>query len=405
MRCMEFRCRLVTAGGEIVEGVYAADSETHLRHELEERGLHILAVRPRGGIAGTRLRLPRRRRIPAREFLEFNQELATLLKAGMPLVQSLDLLRGGIRDSLFRSVVDGVHDRVRAGASLSEAFGEHGELVPGVYTASLLAGERSGSLDTVLRRYVSYARLLANARRKTISALIYPAVLVALAAVVVGIIVFKLVPEFSSFYASFDAELPLLTRAILAVATTVNEHLVLLGLALVVAAAVTVIWLQRPGQKRRFDRLLLGLPLVGDVVRKFGTAQLARTLSTLLGGGLPLVTALDVAGRAVSNRHLAAELEGIGRAVREGQGLAESMRARGAFPDVAVKMTEVGESTGSLQEMLASVAEFYDEEVATTLDRFITLVEPVLLIVMGLVIAALLLALYLPLFELSAVVR
>lgn len=402
---MEFRCRLVTAGGEIVEGVYAADTETRLRHELEERGLHILSVRPRGGIAGTRLRLPRRRRIPSREFLEFNQELATLLKAGMPLVQSLDLLRGGIRDALFRSVVDAVHGRVRAGASLSEAFGEHGDLVPGVYTASLLAGERSGSLDTVLRRYVSYARLLATVRRRTISALIYPAVLVALSLVVVSIIVFKLVPEFSQFYASFDAELPLLTRAILGVATALNEHVVIIGIVLATAAAAAVVWFRQPGQKRRFDRALLALPWMGDVVRKFGTAQLARTLSTLLGGGLPLVNALDVAGRAVSNRHLAAELDAIGRAVREGQSLAASMRASGAFPDVAVKMTEVGESTGSLQEMLASVSEFYDEEVATTLDRFITLVEPVLLILMGIVIAALLLALYLPLFELSAVVR
>jgi type IV pilus assembly protein PilC len=402
---MEFRCRLVTAGGEIVEGVYAADSETRLRHELEERGLHILSVRTRGGIAGTRMRLPRRRRIPAREFLEFNQELATLLKAGMPLVQSLDLLRSGIHDPLFRTVVDGVHGAVRAGASLSDAFGEHADLVPGVYTASLLAGERSGSLDTVLRRYVSYARLLASVRRRTISALIYPAVLVALSLVVVGIIVFKLVPEFSKFYASFDAELPLLTRAILSVSTTLNEHAALVGLAAIAAAVAGLVWFRQPGQRRRVDRALLSLPWLGDVVRKFGTAQLARTLSTLLGGGLPLVNALEVAGRAVSNRHLAAELDGIVRAVREGQSLAAGMRASGSFPDVAVKMTEVGESTGSLQEMLASVAEFYDEEVTTTLDRFVTLVEPVLLIVMGLVIAALLLALYLPLFELSAVVR
>jgi type IV pilus assembly protein PilC len=323
----------------------------------------------------------------------------------MPLVQSLDLLRTGIRDPLLRSVVDGVHGRVRAGAALSEAFGEHGDLVTGVYTASLLAGERSGSLDTVIRRYVAYARLLANVRKRTISALIYPSVLVALSLVVVAIIVLKLVPEFSRFYASFDAELPLLTRAILSGSTALNEHVLLVGLALAAGAGGALVWLRRPGQRQRLDRAMLAVPWAGDVVRKFGTAQLARTLSTLLGGGLPLVNALGVAGRSVSNRHLAGELDSIERAVREGRGLAAAMRDRGTFPDVAVKMTEVGESTGSLQEMLASVAEFYDEEVATTLDRFVTLVEPVLLIVMGLVIAALLLALYLPLFELSAVVR
>jgi type IV pilus assembly protein PilC len=229
-------------------------------------------------------------------------------------------------------------------------------------------------------------------------------VLVTLSFVVVGIIVLKLVPAFSGFYASFDAELPLLTRVILRVSSTINQNIVVVLLVAAGAIAALVAWMKRPGQRRQLDRLVLALPWVGDVARKFGTAQLARTLSTLLGGGLPLVTALEVSGRAVSNRHLARELEGIGQSVREGQGLAATMRARGTFPDVAVKMTEVGESTGSLQEMLASVAEFYDEEVETTLDRFVTLVEPILLIVMGLVIAALLLALYLPLFELSSVI-
>lgn len=403
---MEFRCRLVTAAGEVVEGVYAGDDELRLRHDLEEQGLHVLSIRRRGAFGGAGAPgLPRGRRISTREFLEFNQELATLLKAGMPLVQSLDLLRSGITDPLFRSVVDAVHGRVRAGAALSEAFEEHGELMPRVYTASLMAGERSGSLDAVLRRYVAYARLMANVRRKTISALIYPAVLVALSIVVVAIIVLKLVPAFSLFYASFDSELPLLTRAILRVSSAINQNLVLVVLAVAAAAVLVVVWLRRPGQRRRLDRALLALPWAGDVARKFATAQLARTLSTLLGGGLPLVTALEVSTRSVSNQYMAEELGTIGQSVREGQALATAMRARGVFPDVAVKMTEVGESTGSLQEMLASVAEFYDEEVETTLDRFITLVEPILLIVMGLVIAALLLALYLPLFELSSVVQ
>ena len=401
---MEFRCRLVTAAGEIVEGVYAGDSEVRLRQELEDKGLHVLSIRPRGALGGLSVGMPRRRKIASREFLEFNQELATLLKAGMPLVQSLDLLRGGIRDAVLHAVVDAVHGRVKAGAALSEAFDEHGDLIPRVYTASLMAGERSGSLDTVLRRYVAYSRLMANVRRKTISALIYPAVLVVLSLVVVAIIVLKLVPAFAQFYGTFDAELPLLTRVILGVSTVINENILFILIAVGAAVGGGAMWLRQPGQRRRLDRMLLAIPGVGDVARKFATAQLARTLSTLLGGGLPLVTSLEVAGRAVGNRHIAHELESIGQSVREGQGLAATMRAKGTFPDVAVKMTEVGESTGSLQEMLASVAEFYDEEVETTLDRFITLVEPILLIVMGIIVAALLLSLYLPLFELSSVI-
>jgi type IV pilus assembly protein PilC len=401
---MEFSCRLVTARGEIVEGVYTADTEARLRHELEEKGLHVLALQPRGGIGGFTISLPRRRKISAREFLEFNQELATLLKAGMPLVQSLDLLRSGIADPLFRSVVDSVYERVKAGSSLSDAFEEHGGLFPRVYTASLMAGERSGSLEVVLRRYVAYTKLAGAVRRKTISALIYPAVLVTLAIFVVSVIVLKLVPAFSDFYGSFHAELPLMTRIIVRGSTVLSQNIVFVVGGLGLAIAAVVVWVKQPGVRLRLDRVLLGVPWAGDVARKFSTAQLARTLATLLGGGIPLVNALEIAGRSIGNRYMARELETIAQAVREGQSLAATMRTAGIFPDVAVKMTEVGEATGALQEMLNSLSEFYDEEIETNMDRFVTLVEPILLITMGLVIAALLLALYMPLFQLTSVI-
>jgi type IV pilus assembly protein PilC len=401
---MEFSCRLVTARGEIVEGVYTADTEARLRHELEDKGLHVLALQPRGGIGGFSIALPRRRRVSPREFLEFNQELATLLKAGMPLVQSLDLLRGGISDPLFRSVLDAVYERVKAGSALSDAFEEHGTLFPRVYTASLMAGERSGSLEVVLRRYVAYTKLAGAVRRKTISALIYPAVLVSLAIVVVSVIVLKLVPAFSEFYASFNAELPLVTRIIVRGSTVLSANILLVLAAVALAGMALVYWVRQPGVRLRMDRALLRLPWAGSVARKFSTAQLARTLATLLGGGIPLVNALEIAGRSIGNRHMARELEQVAQSVREGQGLAATMRTTGLFPDVAVKMTEVGEATGALQEMLNSLSEFYDEEIETNMDRFVTLVEPVLLITMGLVIAALLLALYMPLFQLTSVI-
>jgi len=401
---MEFRCRLVSATGEIVEGVYAADSEARLRHELEEKGLHVLALRQSGALGGWSSSLPRRRKVRPREFIEFNQELATLLKAGMPLVQSLDLLRSGVTDPLFRSVLDRVYDRVKSGTALSDAFEEHGDLFPRVYTASLLAGERSGSLETVLRRYVTYTKMMGAIRRKTLSALIYPAVLVGLALVVVSIIVLKLVPAFSDFYASFNAELPLLTRVIVRGSTLISSNiLVVLGLIALAAVALAA-WVRQPGQRLRIDRALLRMPWIGDVARKFSVAQMARTLATLLGGGIPLVNALEVSSRSIANRYMAAELQSAAQAVREGQSLASTLRASGVFPDVAIKMTEVGEATGALQEMLTSLSEFYDEEIETNMERFVALVEPALLIIMGLVIASLLLALYLPLFQLTSVI-
>jgi type IV pilus assembly protein PilC len=401
---MEFRCRLATAGGEISEGVYVADIEARLRRELEEKGLYVLSLQRRGGLRGISAASGRRHSIKRQEFLVFNQELATLLKAGMPLVQSLDILRQRVSNTTFKAVLDDVYDKVKSGTSLSDAFGAHGDLFPPVYSASLMAGERSGNLDSVIRRYVSYEKVIGGVRKRTISALIYPAVLTAMMVGLIAIIVLRVVPAFSSFYENFGKELPLSTRVIVGISNGIVNHIWLI--LIVVGGAVTTVtwWVKQPGQRPRIDRMLLELPWAGQTIRKFATAQMARTLGTLLGGGIPLVNALEIVIRSISNKYLAMELEEITRHVREGQSFAAAMLARGVFPDVAVKMIEVGESTGALQEMLNSLADFYDEDIETEVARFITLIEPLLLVVMGLVIALVVIALYLPLFELSSVV-
>lgn len=402
---MEFRCRLASPSGEITEGVYIADSEARLRHDLEEKGLFVLALQPKGafGITALAVRLPRQSKIPTAEFLVFNQELATLLKAGMPLVQSLDLLRRRVESPTFKAVLDDVYEKVRSGTALSDAFASHGSLVPSVYTASLLAGERSGSLDTVLRRFVEYTKIIATVKRKTLSALVYPSVLVSLSLIVIAVIVLMAFPAFEDFFTSFNAELPLLTRIVLRVSSVIRAQLLVVALGLLAGIAAVVIWVRQPRQKARLHRMILRVPVLGDVARKFATSQMARTLATLLGGGLPLVNALEISAKAIGNQFMARELEVVVARVREGESFAGALERRGVFPDVAVKMAEVGESTGALQDMLNTVADFYDEEIATRMERFVTLLEPTLLIVMGLVIAALLLALYMPLFELSSV--
>jgi type IV pilus assembly protein PilC len=400
---MEFRCRLGTAGGEVTEGVYVADSEAHLRRELEEKGLFVLSLHRRGVLPAFGVSRSRRRRIGRQELLVFNQELATLLKAGMPLVQSLDILRQRVANPTFKGVLDGVYEKVKAGTALSDAFGEHPDLFPAVYSASLMAGERAGNLDEVIRRYVAYEKVVGAVKRRTISALIYPMILVTMMLILIGIIVFRVVPAFSEFYSQFGRQLPLSTRIIIAVSNFVVGNLPLIVVGVVVAAVVLASWWKRPGQRTRIDQMLLEVPWAGETIRKFGTSQLARTLATLLGGGIPLVNALDIASRAMANRYLAAELTDVTRSVREGESFAAGLRARAVFPDVAVKMVEVGESTGALQEMLNSLAEFYEEEIETEVARFITLIEPVILIVMGAVIALVVLALYMPLFELSSV--
>jgi len=400
---MEFRCRLASPSGQILEGVYSADTEARLRHELEEKGLYVLSLQPKGAVAGVSIRLPQQRRVPAREFLVFNQELATLLKAGMPLVQSLDLLKRRVQTPTFRTVLDDVHEKVRSGTALSDAFAAHTDLFPSVYVASLLAGERSGSLDTVLRRYVEYARIIATLKRKTLSALVYPAILITLALGMLALIILKVVPAFSDFYASFGANLPFVTRMILRVSELIRGQALLILIVLAAAVAGAAAWLRSADNRARLDHALLGVPFVGPIAAKFATSQMARTVATLLGGGLPLVNCLEIAAKSIGNQFMAGQLVIVNARVREGDSFAASLEARGVFPEVAVKMAEVGESTGALQEMLNTVADFFDEEIATNMERFVTLVEPALLVIMGIVIAGLLLALYMPLFQLSSV--
>jgi type IV pilus assembly protein PilC len=400
---MEFSCRLGTASGEVVEEVYAAESESKLRHDLETKGLYILSLSRRGGLGWRRFSLPQRRRLNNREFLVFNQELATLLRAGLPLVQSLDILLQRVKDSTFKTALSDVHDKVRSGAALSEAFEAQGGLFSGIYTASLLAGEKSGGLEEVISRYVTHVKVITTVKRKTVSALVYPAILMLLSFVVTAILVLRVVPEFEGFYRGFGAELPISTRVIVAFSSFLRTYigLVLLGAGATVSAIL--FWLRQPGSAVLLDRAILKVPAVGTIAGRFATSQLARTLATLLSGGIPLVDAIDVASHALGNRYYADQLKLVGQRVREGEPLGASLSARGVFPEVAITMIEVGESSGALQEMLTSVADFFDEEIDTQLGRFITIVEPALLVVMGIVIAGLLIALYMPLLQLGSV--
>lgn len=401
---MEFRCRVATATGQVQESTFVAESEERLRHELEEKGLYVLSINRGVGASLGGFRLPQRRKIPQTDFILFNQELATLLKAGLPLVQSLDILRKRVKIPLFKGVLDDVYGKVRSGTALSEAFESHGDLFTGVYTASLLAGEKSGSLEGVLRRYVQHTKVIAAVRARTVSALIYPVILMLLAVVLVGGIVFKVVPQFADFFAQMGhgAELPLATQILVGVSTTLVNQLGLIVTVFVVLLVSGAAWLRRPGSRKQLDAMILRMPFAGSLARKFATAQVARTVATLLSGGIPLVTAVETAAKAIGNRAVAADLSEVARLVREGGGFGSSLAKFNTFPDVAIEMVEVGESTGALAEMLNSVADFYDEENETTLTRFAGLVEPVLLIVMGAVIAGLVLALYLPLFKLSS---
>ncbi|MBI4461391.1 MAG: type II secretion system F family protein [Acidobacteria bacterium] len=400
----EYVCKVGNAQGQVFEQMEQADSETELRQRLSAQGLLIYSVR-RSGLSALRLRLPgSRARLRADDFLIFNQQFATLIRAGLPILRSLDLLAERAARPALRAFLTDVRQRVRAGADLSQAFRAQG-VFPEVYTASLLAGERSGNLTGVLDQYIAYQKVSGSVRRRLLTVLVYPALLVVFSSIVLGVVITYVVPRFAELYAELRAELPFLTQLVINFALHVRSSVLLILAAVVAGAAVAVPWSRTAGGGRVLDRVKLGLPVVGDIWLKFRVAQFARTLSTLLAGGIPLVTSLETARDSIGGPLLRDTVDRAAHRVREGQPLHRALVDPGLVPELMLEMVEVGEATGSLAQMLASVAEFYEEDLNTRLTALMALVEPLVLVFMGLVIAFILVALYLPVFSLATLVR
>lgn len=394
---MQFVCRYGTPDGQVLTEIETGSDESAVRRELERRGYHIFEVRPRG--LPFKIRLPlRRRRIPADEFLAFNLEVAALLRAGLPLLQALDLMLERMEEPRLRTVLTEIRDRVKSGEELSEAFASFGDLFPPLYPATLRAGERSGELESVIRRFIRYLRLLLAARKKVISALVYPAVLVGLSITMLIIMAIFVVPKFSKFYLDLDAELPLLTQITLGVSFWLRDNALWLAIGLVALVMGLRTWINTPRGHVAFDRFRLRWPALGPIFHQFALSEFCRSLSTLLAGGIPLVSALETAVGAVSNAYVSHAVRPAIDRVREGLAFYEALEETEVFPHLAIDMIKVGEATGSLDEMLASVSDYFDERVETRMQRLLSLVEPVMLIVMGGLIALILISIYMPMF-------
>ena len=396
----EFVCRLGTPDGRILESRRMAGSEETLRHELEAEGLHVFSIsRARSGLGIPFL--GRREKVSSIDFLLFNTQLKTLLHAGLPLAQSLELLKAQQSSPHFRALLDKVHQQVTTGVALSDAFLALGDVFPRLYSNTVRAGEQSGELESVLGRFIEYQRIVEAMRKKIIGALTYPAVLVLLSICLVIILVAKVIPSFSQFYVSFESELPLPTRIVLGLSDFVQSHF----LALVFGGIVLFIgfrfWIKTPAGRLTTDRWRLKVPLVGKLAHLFALSQFSRSLSVLLGGGTPMVPALETASSSINNLWISKILSGCVQEVREGRSLSDSVEDTGVAPAMALAMMRVGESTGALPEMLIHTSEFFDEEIEFTLGRLVSLFEPLILVFMGIVVAGLLLAVYYPLLTLA----
>ncbi len=401
----EFVCKVGDAQGKVFEQVERASSEAELRRRLAAQGLFVYSVRSKARLPSLRWQLPgRRRRGWASDFLVFNQQFATLIRAGLPILRAIDLLAERAARPSLRPVLDDVRGRLRAGASLSEAFREQG-VFPEVYTASLLAGERSGNLTGVLDYYVAYQKVTSSVRRRLLTVLVYPALLVLFTSTILGFIVTYVVPRFAELYRELGAELPFLTQLVISFALNVRSSLLVLLAAVAGVAVGIYLWARTEHGALLLDRFKLKLPIFGDIWLKFRITQFARTLSTLLAGGIPLVPALETAREAMDSALLRNAIQHAADRVREGQALHAALGEQGLVPDLVLEMVEVGESTGALAQMLTSAAEFFEEDLNTRLTALMALVEPLILVFMGLVIAFILVALYLPIFSLATLVR
>jgi type IV pilus assembly protein PilC len=400
----EFLLRYADPRGQMHELVTEAATERDARERMAQQGFLVYSVHAKD--LSTRLGADtgRRKQANLEKFLIFNQQFVTLVRAGLPILKSLDLLADRLTDEKLGRHIKAVRDEVKTGTTLSDAFANQ-NVFPAIYVTSVLAGEKSGSLVEVLDRYVQYQRLTLAVKKKLLVSLLYPAVLIVLVISLMVFLVTYVVPNFAALYSSMGAKLPVATTVLIAIGTTARSY-VLLGFAALFAAGVgAYFWSRRDESQETIDRWIMRIPIIGDIWTKYQVAQLGRVLGTLLVGGIPLVQALETTGRSLGTKLLKKALEKASQMVREGKTLSSSLASTGLMPVLAIDMMEVGESTGALPQMLSSVAEFYEEDVSTRMTALLSLIEPAIMIFMGIFVAFVLVALYLPIFSLADTIR
>lgn len=396
----EFVCRVADANGRVFSHVEAAASLEEARQKLSDRGLYIYSVESRSSLISGMMGVRKERKISGNDFLILNQQFNTLIKAGIPILKALDLLATRATAPKLRPILTQVRDRVREGKSLSEAIEEAG-VFSKVYSTAILAGEKSGNLSGVLDYYIAYQKVSTGVKKKIVASLVYPILLVVVATSVVTYLVTGVIPKFATLYRDLGVPLPGPTQFLIAI--TVDYRIYILSAlgAFLVGIVGVFFWSRSEEGGVSFDRVVFRVPILGDTLLKFQASQFCRTLSTLLTGGTPLVAALQTAAESISSRLVRGSVKNATQMVREGESLHGALAAGRVMPELAMDMIEVGESSGALAPMLNSVAEFYEEEVSLRLGAMVALIEPVILVFMGLLVAFILISLYLPIFSFS----
>ncbi|MGA2097060.1 MAG: type II secretion system F family protein [Candidatus Acidiferrum sp.] len=396
----EFVCRVADANGRVFSHVEAASSLAEARQKLAERGLFVYSVETRSSLLSAFSKRRSDRQVGGSDFLILNQQFNTLIKAGLPILRALDLLADRASSPKLRPVISQIRDRVREGKSLSEAITESG-VFSKVYSTAILAGEKSGNLSGVLDYYIAYQKVSTGVKKRILAALVYPVLLITVATVIVTYLVSFVIPKFAVLYRDLNVELPGPTQFLISLTTDYRYVVIGIFAFLALTAVGVFLWSRTEEGGAAFDRMKFRLPIIGDTLLKFQVAQFSRTLATLLTGGTPLVAALQTASDAISSKLIRSTVTQSTQMVREGESLHGALASRGVLPELALDMIEVGESSGALAPMLTSVAEFYEEEVGVRLSALVAVIEPVILIFMGMLVAFILISLYLPIFSFS----
>jgi type IV pilus assembly protein PilC len=378
----EFLVKVADEQGHLRQQVEHGYSEAEVHDRFVQQGYLVYWVKPRTILSAGGGKFGRQGKLKQSTFLIFNQQFLTLIKAGLPILTSLDLLIKRQRDKSLLKQLENVRERVKGGELLSDAFAAQ-QVFPKMYTTTLLAGEKSGNMEEVLGRYIIYQRMVQTFRKKLLVSLVYPALLVSVVTIMLVFLITFVVPKFADLFNNLGADLPAITVFMLSFGLNAQKYGWMVALVLIVAGVLLWRWKQSDRGAERVDKFLMSLPLVGEIRMKYQVANFSRILATLLQGGLPLVPAMETAAESLSSRQMLLGINTAAERVKEGQSLAHSLEAQKLFPDLAVEMLEVGESTGALPAMLGSVAEFYEEDVQTALAAAMALIEPLILIVMA----------------------
>ena len=398
-----YKCKIGSSDGKILEKEVEAVNVDILRQSLEEQGYFVFEIKKKplqflleSGIA--------RRKVDNKDLLTFNQELLVLLKAGLPIIQALDTILERVEKGKLAEILTEVREDVKGGAALSVAFEKHPKVFPHLYIASIQAGERTGDLPQTIRRYIAFLKKAEGFRKKVLSALVYPIIVLTVAFIAITLLLVYVVPTFSQVYADAGSSLPLPTQMLISFTTILKKFFgVAVGL-IILAIIVFRRWAETESGRFRVDALLVTLPFIGQLLVKYSVASFMRTLATVLGSGIPIIESLKMSVGTLNNMVLERKLLEAVTKVEEGVQLSTALEGAKIIPPLALRMLGVGETTGSLEEMLGDISEYFEEEIERHLNVLTTSIEPAIMIIMGIVIGGIIITMYLPIFKIAGTV-